>query len=68
MAAHRDDLPLLQDAQKLGLKFGRQLADLVQEDGSLVCRAETSQGIMGCARKCPFEMAEHVAGKQRAGD
>ena len=57
--AYRADDPVLQHAQQLGLKLQRHLADLVEEDGAAVGRAEQSVARPGGAGESAALVAEH---------
>src|SRR5205085_8070970 len=46
--AERSDLTLLNHAQELGLKRGRQLCDLIEKNGSCLCAHEETFVIARC--------------------
>ena len=55
-AAHPLELPLLEDAKQLALQLGREVADLVEEDGPVVGHLE----LAGLARGGAGERAALV--------
>src|SRR4029453_9122626 len=57
----------LQDAQKLGLCAGRELADFVEKDRSGLCALEETHSVGGCAGKCTLGMTEHLGVEQLFG-
>ena len=65
---HRAEFLLLQDAQELGLKIERQLADLVKEGGATV--GHFDQAGFGCnsAGECAFHVSEQLAFHERADE
>ena len=64
----RPDLALLQDAQQLGLQRGRQLADLVEEQGAAVGLDEQAGAIRARVGERAALVAEQLALQQRVGD
>jgi hypothetical protein len=53
VAADTLNLPMLQGAQKLGLEFQRQLADLIEEQRAPVGDLELASTIFGRTRERP---------------
>ena len=69
LAADALELALLEDAEQLGLRVGRQLADLVEEDGAAVGQLEAADAPGDGAGEGAFLVAEQLALDQagRAG-
>src|SRR5262249_62020035 len=66
--ADRDDLALLEDAQKGCLRLERQVADLVEKEGAAVGRTDKPGPILGGARERALLVAEELALDQRVRD
>src|SRR5262252_4050453 len=60
-AAHAFEFPLLEESQELGLELARQIADLVEEDGSSVGHFEPSSLAPVCPREGTLLMSEQLA-------
>ena len=63
---HRAELLLLQDAQELGLKVERQLADLVKEGGAAVGHFDQAGLGSDGAGECAFDVSKQLALHERA--
>src|SRR5262249_10823441 len=57
-----------EDAQELGLRARRHLADLVQEDGPAVGRLELADHLLGRPGESPPLVAKQLAFEERLGD
>src|SRR5687768_18260723 len=58
--ANRHDLPLLEEAQQLGLDIKRQVPDFVEEQGAAGRGAYETELIVDCASKASPSMAEQL--------
>src|SRR5204862_7593284 len=61
VAASRLELLLLQHAEQLDLRVGRQLADFVEKDGPAIRELEPSDPSFDGTGERPFDMAEQLA-------
>src|SRR5581483_6472637 len=66
--AHALDLPRLDGPQQFGLRFGPQVADLVQEQRTGVRQLKPTDAPLGCAGERAALVAEHLALHEVAGD
>ena len=67
-AAHALDLTRFDGAQQLGLRFGAEVADLVEKERAGVREFEPAEATIGRARECPAFVPEHLAFHQIARD
>jgi hypothetical protein len=67
-AAQPFEFPLLQNAKKLSLKAGRDIADLIQEKRSMIGCLKASHALCDGAGEGAFLVAEEFALKQAFGD
>ncbi len=67
-AAEPLELPLLQNAQQLGLQLQRRLPNLVEEDRPSAGQLEPADSLGDGARECTFFVAEQLALEQPSRD
>src|SRR2546430_423662 len=67
-AADPFDLALLQHPQQRDLRFGRQVADFVEQDGATVRRFESAETSLQRAGKGALLVAEQLRRDERGGD
>ena len=67
VGADRHDLALLEGGQQLGLEVKRQIADLVEEQGTLIGGFEAAHAIAGSAGEGAFHMPEQLGFEQGLG-
>src|SRR5439155_24401281 len=60
--------PFLYHAEEFGLQFDRNLGNLIQEQGSSVCKLKPSYAVTHRARERTFRVSEKFTFKQVAWD
>ena len=59
--------PLLQNAQQLGLRVQRQVADFIQKQRAAMRLLKTADTMLDRARECAFHVSEKLGFKQAFG-